>query len=222
MPREGRFHEFLGELELAQKQPRQGDSALSKGDRPESGLFRFVSRAQASLQYRDGRQGEGGGVADEERRAVADRAGRVLPRHVLRATRAIARRRWNTFAQPQARRARSGTRRSGVRAHGSAAESGQLCRGAGPIRCDRADSLWSFRIDRRRRLSAIQVTPVLVDGAGRIAQQGSPVVFRSVVQPGQQAAAQTGIDNVSAGPVALSAVPRRWRRSGGVSSRATR
>ncbi|HEX2494150.1 MAG TPA: hypothetical protein VHK24_10270, partial [Steroidobacter sp.] len=42
-------------------------------------------------------------------------------------------------------------------------------------------------------LTRIQVTPVLVDSAGRIAQEGSPVVFREVVQPGQQAAAQTGV-----------------------------
>ena len=41
------------------------------------------------------------------------------------------------------------------------------------------------------------MTPVLVDDAGRITQQGSPVVFRAVVQPGQQAAAQAGIGNVS-------------------------
>jgi hypothetical protein len=46
-------------------------------------------------------------------------------------------------------------------------------------------------------LTGIQVTPVLVDAAGRVARQGSPVVFRSVVQPGQQAAAQTGIANVA-------------------------
>jgi hypothetical protein len=38
---------------------------------------------------------------------------------------------------------------------------------------------------------------VLVDAAGRVAQQGLPVVFRSVVQPGQQAAAQTSIVNVA-------------------------
>jgi hypothetical protein len=46
-------------------------------------------------------------------------------------------------------------------------------------------------------LTGIQVTPVLVDAAGRVARQGSPVVFRAVVQPGQQAAAQTGIADVA-------------------------
>jgi hypothetical protein len=46
-------------------------------------------------------------------------------------------------------------------------------------------------------LVGVQVTPVLVDAAGRIAQQGNPVVFRSVVQPGQQAAQQTGIGGLA-------------------------
>jgi hypothetical protein len=46
-------------------------------------------------------------------------------------------------------------------------------------------------------LSGIQVTPVLVDASGRVVQQGSPVVFRAVVQPGEQAAAQTGVANVA-------------------------
>jgi len=45
-------------------------------------------------------------------------------------------------------------------------------------------------------LVGIQVTPVLVDASGRVVREGSPVVFRSVIQPGQQAVAQTGIANL--------------------------
>jgi beta-barrel assembly-enhancing protease len=46
-------------------------------------------------------------------------------------------------------------------------------------------------------LTAIQVTPVLVDGAGRIAQQGAPVVIGGVLQPGQQTAAAAGVANIA-------------------------
>jgi predicted Zn-dependent protease len=46
-------------------------------------------------------------------------------------------------------------------------------------------------------LSGIQITPVLVDGAGRIVQQGNPVQIQSVVKPGEQAAAATGLANLT-------------------------
>ncbi len=46
-------------------------------------------------------------------------------------------------------------------------------------------------------LSAIQVTPVLVDASGRVAQQGSPVVIKAIVKPGEQAAAASGLANLT-------------------------
>ena len=46
-------------------------------------------------------------------------------------------------------------------------------------------------------LHAIQVTPVLVDATGRVVQQGDPVMIRSVVKPGEQAAAPSGIANLT-------------------------
>jgi beta-barrel assembly-enhancing protease len=45
-------------------------------------------------------------------------------------------------------------------------------------------------------LTGIQVTPVLVDAGGRIVQQGEPVAIRSVVKPGEQAGAATGLANL--------------------------
>jgi hypothetical protein len=45
-------------------------------------------------------------------------------------------------------------------------------------------------------LNAIEVTPVLVDSSGRILQQGNRVVINSVVKPGEQAAAATGLGNL--------------------------
>ena len=46
-------------------------------------------------------------------------------------------------------------------------------------------------------LTGIQVTPVLVDASGQIVQQGSAVTIQAVVKPGEQAAAPSGIDNLS-------------------------
>ena len=45
-------------------------------------------------------------------------------------------------------------------------------------------------------LTAIQVTPVLIDGSGRIVREGSPVRLSNVVKPGEQASAFSGISNV--------------------------
>jgi predicted Zn-dependent protease len=49
----------------------------------------------------------------------------------------------------------------------------------------------------RVALQAIQVTPVLADAAGRVVQQGTPVLIRAVVKPGEQAAAPSGIANLT-------------------------
>ncbi|HET9475654.1 MAG TPA: M48 family metalloprotease [Steroidobacteraceae bacterium] len=46
-------------------------------------------------------------------------------------------------------------------------------------------------------LHSIQVTPVLVDAAGRVVQQSDPVLIKSVVKPGEQGAAPSGIGNLS-------------------------
>ena len=45
-------------------------------------------------------------------------------------------------------------------------------------------------------LTGIQVTPVLIDMAGRIVQQGNPVAISAVVQPGQQVAAPSGVGDL--------------------------
>jgi hypothetical protein len=46
-------------------------------------------------------------------------------------------------------------------------------------------------------LTAIQVTPVLVDASGRVVQQSKPVAIQAVIKPGEQAAAPSGIDSLS-------------------------
>lgn len=45
-------------------------------------------------------------------------------------------------------------------------------------------------------LSGIQVTPVLVDGAGRIVREGSAIVIREVLNPNQRIAGDAGIGSI--------------------------
>ncbi len=47
-------------------------------------------------------------------------------------------------------------------------------------------------------LKDIQVTPVLIDGSGRVLQQGNPVRVNAVLQSGAQIAAPTGLGNLPA------------------------
>lgn len=45
-------------------------------------------------------------------------------------------------------------------------------------------------------LADIQVTPVLVDGAGRVMRQGSSVRLNNALKPGEQSAAHSGIGSI--------------------------
>jgi beta-barrel assembly-enhancing protease len=45
-------------------------------------------------------------------------------------------------------------------------------------------------------LSSIQVTPVLVDGAGRIVREAQPVVIREVLNPNQRVTGDAGVGNI--------------------------
>ena len=133
LPQEGRFHELLGEISLAQKQPQDALPHYQKAIDLNSGLLRLVPRrrrrAVPGRQSREGRR-----MADEERAAAAHGAGCVLPRH----DRARARRsRQGHGVLPRGRQLAEPHRRNGrgrVRAHGSAAESGQLRRDRRPVR----------------------------------------------------------------------------------------
>ena len=46
-------------------------------------------------------------------------------------------------------------------------------------------------------LRDVQVTPVLVNNAGRVVQQGSPVRLRGTLKPGGQTAVPAGVGNIS-------------------------
>ena len=196
LPQEGRFHELLGEISLAQKQPQDALPHYQKAIDLNSDYFgSYLGAGVAQFQSRQSRQGRG--MAGEERATAADRAGRLLSRH----DRARARRPGEgdgvLRAQLPARRAASARwpRRSSC---------AWICR-----RTRTSTSPRQVSFDGQGRLLVVvqnrapvplrdvQVTPVLVDASGRIVQQGSPVRVGAVLKPGEQVAAGAGIASIS-------------------------
>jgi predicted Zn-dependent protease len=194
-PREGRFHEFLGEIQLAQKEPAKALPHYQKAIDLNPDYFgSYLGAGVAQYQSGDKAKAE----------QWLTKSNSLLP--TAPATYylgAIARERGDTAKAKEYFRA----------AAGSDSPIGQRA-AAEFVRMDLPQNPQNYvaaqgQFDAQGRLvvvvqnrspaplTGIQVTPVLVDAGGRVAQQGSPVVFRSVVQPGEQAAAQTGIGNVA-------------------------
>lgn len=194
-PKEGRFHEFLGEMQLAQKKPEQA-----------------LAHYQKAIDLNPDYFGSylGAGVAQFQTGNKA-RAEEWLTKSVELLPTAPAAYYLGTIARDR------GDRGKAMEYFRAAATSqSQIGQRAAAefVRMDLPQNPGNYvatqgQIDAQGRvvvviqnrspapLVGIQVTPVLVDGSGRVAQQGTPVVIRSVVQPGQQAAAQTGIASIA-------------------------
>jgi predicted Zn-dependent protease len=194
-PREGRFHEFIGEMALAQKQPEQAIPHYQKAiDLNPDYVGSYLGAGVA--QYQTGNK--------DKAAQWLTKSSELLPTApAAYYLGAIARDRGDRSKAMEYFRA----------AASSQSEIGQRA-AAEFVRMDLPQNPGNYvatqaQFDAQGRLVVviqnrspaplvgIQVTPVLVDAAGRVAQQGLPVVFRSVVQPGQQAAAQTSIVNVA-------------------------
>jgi tetratricopeptide (TPR) repeat protein len=194
-PREGRFHEFVGEMELAQKRPEQAIPHYQKAIDLNSDYFGSYLGAGVA-EYQAGNKGK----AEEWLTKSIELLPTAPAAYYLGS---IARDRGDRAKAMEYFRA----------AAGSQSQIGQRA-AAEFVRMDLPQNPGNYvatqgQFDAQGRLmvviqnrspaplSGIQVTPVLVDAAGRVVQQGSPVVFRAVVQPGEQAAAQTGVANVA-------------------------
>jgi predicted Zn-dependent protease len=194
VPREGRFHEFLGELALAQNKPEQA-----------------IPHYQTAIELNPDYFGSylGAGVAQFQTGNKAKAEEWLIKSSELLPTAPAA-----YYLGVMARdRGDRGKAMEYFRA--AASSDSQIGKRAASefVRIDLPQNPGNYvaaqgQFDAQGRLlvvvqnrspvplTGIQVTPVLVDGAGRVAQQGSPVVFRVVLQPGQQTAAQSGIANV--------------------------
>jgi beta-barrel assembly-enhancing protease len=194
-PREGRFHEFIGEMELAQKRPEQAIGHYQKAIDLNPDYFGSYLGAGVA-QYQAGNKQ----TAEEWLTKSFDLLPTAPAAYYLGS---IARDRGDRPKAMEYFRAAAGSESQiGKRA---AAEFVRMDLPQNPgnyvATQGQFDAQGRLLVVVQNRspapLTGIQVTPVLVDAAGRVAQQGSPVVFRSIVQPGQQAAAQTGIANVA-------------------------
>jgi beta-barrel assembly-enhancing protease len=194
-PREGRFHEFLGEMKLAEKKPEQA-----------------LPHYQKAIDLNPDYFGSylGAGVAQFQSGNKA-RAEEWLTKSVELLPTAPAAYYLGTIAKDRGDRGKA--MEYFRAASGSQSQIGQRA-AAEFVRMDLPQNPGNYvatqgQIDAQGRvvlviqnrspapLVGIQVTPVLVDASGRVAQQGSPVVFRAAVQPGQQATQQTGIGNLA-------------------------
>lgn len=194
-PREGRFHEFLGEMKLAQKKPEEALPHYQKAIDLNSDYFGSYLGAGVA-QYQAGNKA---------------RAEEWLTKSVELLPTAPAAYYLGTISRDRGDRAKA--MEYFRAAAGSQSQIGQRA-AAEFVRMDLPQNPGNYvatqgQLDPQGRvvvvvqnrapapLVGIQVTPVLVDANGRIVQQGQPVVFRSAVQPGQQAAAQTGISSIA-------------------------
>lgn len=191
VPREGRFHEFLGELALAQ-------------DKPEQAIPHYQTAIELNPDYFGSYLGAGVAQFQTGNKAKAEewliKSSELLPT-------APAAYYLGTIARDR------GDRGKAMEYFRAAASSdSQIGKRAASefVRMDLPQNPGNYvaaqgQFDAQGRLlvivqnrsplplTRIQVTPVLVDAAGRMTRQASPVVFNVVLQPGQQTAAPSGV-----------------------------
>jgi len=194
-PREGRFHEFLGEMKLAQKKPEEALPHYQKAIDLNSDYFGSYLGAGVA-QFQTGNEAR----AEEWLTKSAELLPTAPAAYYL-----------GTILRDRGDRAKA--MEYFRAAAGSQSQIGQRA-AAEFVRMDLPQNPGNYvatqgQIDPQGRvvvvvqnrapspLVGIQITPVLVDASGRVVQQGQPVVFRSAVQPGQQAAALTGISSIT-------------------------
>jgi len=195
LPREGRFHELLGEIEIAQKQPAAALPHYEKAIELNPGYFgSYLGGGIAQFQT-------GNKVRAEEWLA---KSAELLPT-------APAAYYLGTIARDRGERAKAMDYYRA--AAGSQSPTGQLA-AAEFVRMDLPQNPGNYvgaqgQFDAQGRLLVVvqnrapvalrdfRVTPVLVDGTGRIVQQGATVQLAAVLKPGEQVAAHSGIASIS-------------------------
>jgi len=196
VPNEGSFQVLLGQIALAEKQPQVAASHFDKAMALSPGYFAShlgAGVAQAQLGNK------------QKAEQYLTRSAQLLP--TVPAAYYLgnfARDRGDTEAARQYYQAAASS--DSAMGHAAAAEfmkmdlpqnPGNYVAAAGQL-----DSQGRVVVVVQNRsqvpLTAIQVTPVLVDGSGRIVQQGEAVAIQSVIKPGEQVAAATGMANLAA------------------------
>ncbi len=194
VPREGRFHELLGELALAEKNPQAALPYYQKAIELNPNYFgSYLGAGIAQVQLGDKARAE----------EWLNRSAQLLPTAPAAYYLGnIARDKGDSSKALQYYQAAASSNSS----YGKAAAAeymkmdlpqnpGNYVAAAGQLD---AQGRVLVVVQNRSQvpLNGIRVTPVLVDGTGRIVQQGNPVTINAVVKPGEQAAAATGLGNL--------------------------
>lgn len=195
LPKEGRFHELLGEISLAQKQPKDALPYYQKAIDLNADYFgSYLGAGVAQFQA-------GNHAKAEEWLA---KSAQLLPT-------APAAYYLGTIAREQGDRAKAMEYYRA--AAGSQSHIGEMA-AAEFIRMDLPQNPGNYvaaagQFDAQGRVMVVvqnrapvalrdfQITPVLVDASGRIVQQAAPVRLGAVLKPGEQVAAYSGITNIS-------------------------
>jgi predicted Zn-dependent protease len=195
LPREGRFHELLGELNLAEK---KADAAIPHYQQAmELNPDYFGSYLGAGVaQFQSGNKSKA-----EEWLSKSMQLLPTAPAAYYLGN--IARERGDRAKAMEYYRAAAGSRSSIGQA--AAAEFVRMDLPQNPDNYVAAQGQFDsqgrlFVVVQNRApvaLQDVQVQPVLVDASGRIVQEGSPVRLNEVIKPGGQAAAPSGIASIS-------------------------
>jgi beta-barrel assembly-enhancing protease len=195
LPGEGRFHELLGEIALAQKQPREALPHYQKAIDLNADYFgSYLGAGVAQFQAGDHAKAE----------EWLSKSAQLLPT-------APAAYYLGNIARERGDRAKA------MEYYRAAATSqsriGEMA-AAEFVRMDLPQNPGNYvaaagQFDAQGRVLVVvqnrapvplrdfQVTPVLVDASGRIVQQGAPVRIAAVLKPGEQVAAGAGIGNLT-------------------------
>lgn len=194
LPKEGRFHELLGEISLAQKQPKEALPHYQKAIDLNSDYFgSYLGAGVAQFQA-------GNHAQAEEWLSKSSQLLPTAPAAYYLGT--IARERGDRAKAMEYYRA----------AAGSQSRIGEMA-AAKFIRMDLPQNPGNYvaaagQFDAQGRLLVVvqnrapvplrdfRITPVLVDASGRIVQQGAPVNVGAVLKPGEQVAAYSGIASI--------------------------
>lgn len=191
LPQEGRFHQMLGDIEMAQK-------------KPEAALTHYRKAIELNPDYFGSYLG--GGVAQFQTGNRGE-AEQWLRKSVELLPTAPAAYYLGTIAKEKGNRADALSYYKA--AAGSDSEYGRAA-AAELVRLDLPQNPGSYvatagQVDANGRLvllvenrapvplSSIQVTPVMVDELGRVVSEASPVVIREVLNPNQRVAGDAGV-----------------------------
>ncbi|MFL6548887.1 MAG: M48 family metalloprotease [Povalibacter sp.] len=196
IPKEGRFQELLGELALAEKQPKEAIPHYEKAMALNPNYFgSYLGAGVAQMQLGDKAKAE----------EWLTKSAQLLPTAPAAYYLAnIARDRGDTAKARQLYQAAASSDSEIGRAAAAEYMKMDLPQNAGNYvaAAGQLDAQGRVLVVVQNRspvpLNGIQVTPVLIDAAGRILQHGNPVVINAVLQPGGQIAASTGLDSLSA------------------------